>query len=420
MDVAEPMAADELDEATLIASGSAASCLSSGGSAASTSTFSYTAPDECEPAAAVAGELVVRPHMRMWSRARTTADMAESDRAGHACAERAPPLEWKSAGHSWLDYSSTSSEAGSPKERPPHIVADSPERPPRTPAYSPMSPPAYSPMSPPYSPGSPAPPAYSSGSPPGSPPAERSIDNTVDELLASMPLAPPEAATCAFDDIAAPRAERDAADADDLTRTDDDVMQPRRPCELQCLICLEFVNAVKLVACGAPDVDPDAEQHMICNGCLAFMIDTWCKLDGRNEALRRCRGVLMCQAPGCKGQIPDQQIALHTEPAVFECYIANRVRVQSALMSESKTLMLEGELRARVSAELDAVDRDGRLAREVKAIKDDVLDNVLVTRCPNELCRQAFDGFGGCFALHCDGLVPNVGRVGCGKYFCAW
>lgn len=60
----------------------------------------------------------------------------------------------------------------------------------------------------------------------------------------------------------------------------------------------------------------------------------------------------------------------------------------------------------------EKIKKDLQLSAFEKARKD-LLDNVLLTRCPNESCRQVIFDFDGCFALKCN----SCNRELCGKCF---
>lgn len=63
-------------------------------------------------------------------------------------------------------------------------------------------------------------------------------------------------------------------------------------------------------------------------------------------------------------------------------------------------------------------EHEARLQKELQLsifdkARKDLLENVLLTRCPNKLCRQVIYDFDGCFALRCNSCQQEL----CGKCF---
>jgi hypothetical protein len=147
------------------------------------------------------------------------------------------------------------------------------------------------------------------------------------------------------------------------------------------------------------------------------MVASWALRDGRDrEALRADCGKLTCQMPGCGGEYLEQDVAQHATKATFDKYIANRLRLAAARAETAANEQHQAQL---VGAATDT------LAEQIGRMRLDVLETVVASRCPE--CKMHFDGFQGCFVLHCDGLVgvdgpegDGIRRVGCGAYFCAW
>lgn len=186
------------------------------------------------------------------------------------------------------------------------------------------------------------------------------------------------------------------------------------PVTLQCYVCLEEVSPMQAIGCAAHTVHgEDAEIHTMCNHCLQHMVESWAKRDHREALLVKQKGVLHCQAPGCGAHLEEQQIALHTSPEVFERYVANRLRV----VAGEQLLAQEETFRKELQQQMETLDDESASARYLERLKAEVID-IMATACPS--CGQHFHGFLGCFALHCDAYIPGLGRVGCGKYFCAW
>lgn len=186
------------------------------------------------------------------------------------------------------------------------------------------------------------------------------------------------------------------------------------PVTLQCYVCLEEVSPMQAIGCAAQTVHgEDAEVHTMCNHCLQHMVESWAVRDHRDAQLVKQKGVLHCQVPGCGAHLEEQQIALHTSPEVFERYVANRLRV----VAGEQLLAQEEAFRKELQQQMETLDDESASARYLERLKAEVID-ILATACPS--CGQHFHGFLGCFALHCDAYIPGLGRVGCGKYFCAW
>ena len=186
------------------------------------------------------------------------------------------------------------------------------------------------------------------------------------------------------------------------------------PITLQCYVCLEEVSPMQAIGCAAQTVHgEDAEVHTMCNHCLQHMVESWAMRDHRDAQLVKQKGVLHCQVPKCGAHLEEQQIALHTSPEVFERYVANRLRV----VAGEQLLAQEEAFRKELQQQMETLDDESASARYLERLKAEVID-ILATACPS--CGQHFHGFLGCFALHCDAYIPGLGRVGCGKYFCAW
>lgn len=174
----------------------------------------------------------------------------------------------------------------------------------------------------------------------------------------------------------------------------------------QCYVCLERHPAARGIGCTGA-----GEQHRICDDCLEHMVASWAIRDGRDRRMQELEGRLTCQLSECGADYLEQDIAQHTDPDVFDKYIANRMRIAAARAETAANEQHQAQL---VGAATET------LAEQIGRMRLDVLETVVATRCP--ACKMHFDGFQGCFVLECDGFAGgNDGRrVGCGAFFCAW
>lgn len=98
-------------------------------------------------------------------------------------------------------------------------------------------------------------------------------------------------------------------------------------------------------------------------------------------------------------------LARRLPAATFQRYTESRLD----LLEQRRAAELEGEMQARLDAELRRLQQLDERQRRVRAVRNHIVEEVLTLKCPR--CGQAFLDFVGCFALQCS-------RCPCG--FCAW
>ena len=175
------------------------------------------------------------------------------------------------------------------------------------------------------------------------------------------------------------------------------VMQQTR----ECLVCTEDTRIIEGIACH-----PTA-LHWMCDVCFAHYVKVESEkpLESLRKRGARVACVLCAQAGIGEPYYTPQSIALHA-PTQFAAY-------QKALLALNETEVIEvvqqqHERELKALRELQHVaDR----ARQVHEACEYVRQSILTLRCPNDVCRAAFDSFVNCFALHC---------MRCKTAFCAW
>lgn len=168
-----------------------------------------------------------------------------------------------------------------------------------------------------------------------------------------------------------------------------------------CCICLE--DGVHLEAgleCGRTDGQP----HFVCAECLEGHVQATV---GQELRLRQAaEGRVGCPGRPCDASCyPDVDLARRLSAAVFHRYTESRLD----LLEQRRSAELEGELQARLDAELRRLQQLDERQRRVRAVRNHIVEEILTLKCPR--CGQAFLDFVGCFALQCS-------RCPCG--FCAW
>jgi len=168
-----------------------------------------------------------------------------------------------------------------------------------------------------------------------------------------------------------------------------------------CCICLE--DGIRLeegLECGRADGQP----HFVCSRCLEQHVGAVASAELRlrqaNEGRACCPGRPCDSAPYL-----DADLAKRVSARAFCRYTEARV----ALLEQRRAAELEGEMQARLGAELQRLGALDEQQRRVRDARHRIAEEVLTLKCPR--CGQAFLDFAGCFALQCP-------RCACG--FCAW
>jgi len=169
-----------------------------------------------------------------------------------------------------------------------------------------------------------------------------------------------------------------------------------------CCICLDDnIPLEDGLECGCGH---GGDQHFVCRPCLEQHVDNSCNAELRlrqaTEGRVRCPGRPCDAAP-----YPDADLAKNLSAVVFRRYSEARLD----LLEQRKTAELEGQMQARLDAELRRLQALDEQQRRVRAVRNHIVEEILTLKCPR--CGQAFLDFVGCFALQCS-------RCPCG--FCAW
>lgn len=175
------------------------------------------------------------------------------------------------------------------------------------------------------------------------------------------------------------------------------VMQQTR----ECSVCIEDTRIIDGIACHPTG------RHFMCDVCFAqhVKIESQKPLESLRKRGARVACGLCAQAGVGEPYYTPHSIALHA-PTQFAAY-------QKALLALKETEVIEvvqqqHERELKALRELQQVaDR----ARQVRDACEHVRQSILTLRCPNDVCRAAFDSFVDCFALHC---------TRCKTAFCAW
>jgi len=168
-----------------------------------------------------------------------------------------------------------------------------------------------------------------------------------------------------------------------------------------CCICLE--DGIRLEEgkeCGRTDGPP----HFVCRDCLGQHVQATV---GSELRLRQAtEGRVQCPGRPCdSAPYPDVDLAQSVSSEVFRRYTESRLD----LLEQRRAAELEGEMQARLGAELRRLQALDEKQRRVRAVRNQIVEDILTLKCPR--CGQAFLDFVGCFALQCS-------RCPCG--FCAW
>jgi len=168
-----------------------------------------------------------------------------------------------------------------------------------------------------------------------------------------------------------------------------------------CCICLEDdVRLDEGLECcrsaGAP--------HFVCNSCLEGHVEA---AVGAELRLRQAsEGRVRCPGRPCDATAyTDLELAKCLPSAVFRRYTESRLD----LLEQRRAAELEGEMQARLGAELRRLQALDEQQRQIRTVRSRIVEDILTLKCPR--CGQAFLDFVGCFALSCS-------RCPCG--FCAW
>lgn len=168
-----------------------------------------------------------------------------------------------------------------------------------------------------------------------------------------------------------------------------------------CCICLEDnVRLEEGIECGRTE----GPGHFVCHTCLEQHVEV---AVGAELRLRQAtEGRVCCPGRPCdSAPYPDVDLAKGLGAAVFRRYTESRLD----LLEQRRAAELEGEMQARLGAELRRLQALDEQQRRVRAVRNHVVEEILTLKCPR--CGQAFLDFVGCFALQCS-------RCPCG--FCAW
>eukprot|EP00413_Alexandrium_margalefii_P031013 CAMPEP_0204557642 /NCGR_PEP_ID=MMETSP0661-20131031/30471_1 /ASSEMBLY_ACC=CAM_ASM_000606 /TAXON_ID=109239 /ORGANISM="Alexandrium margalefi, Strain AMGDE01CS-322" /LENGTH=371 /DNA_ID=CAMNT_0051564779 /DNA_START=19 /DNA_END=1131 /DNA_ORIENTATION=+ len=168
-----------------------------------------------------------------------------------------------------------------------------------------------------------------------------------------------------------------------------------------CCICLDDgIPLEEGLECGRIDGDP----HFVCRQCLEHHVEAAVSAELR---LRQANeGRVCCPGRPCDAAAyPDVDLARRVSSEVFSRYTESRLD----LLEQRRAAELEGEMQARLGAELRRLQALDEQQRRVRWARNYIVEDILTLKCPR--CRQAFLDFVGCFALQCS-------RCPCG--FCAW
>lgn len=168
-----------------------------------------------------------------------------------------------------------------------------------------------------------------------------------------------------------------------------------------CCICLEDgVQLEEGLECGRTDGQP----HFVCHGCLEGHVEATVTSELRIR--QACEGRVRCPGRPCDAATyPDVDLARCLSAAVFQRYTESRLD----LLEQRRAAEMEGEMKARLDAELRRIQALDEQQRRVRMVRNHIVEEILTLKCPR--CGQAFLDFVGCFALQCS-------RCPCG--FCAW